>query len=126
MSAVIERGGSGLWSDDEVEADIEDVKNILRCLGVLDDGTEPVRHRPTVFPGGYYEDAPFSGCWYPLKDPGDTVAEGEVLGRICDVFGEELFAYRAKEDGIVLFRTASLGIEKGRPMIAYGVFGERA
>lgn len=40
---------------------------------------------------------------------------------IRDVFGQVLFSYAAKEDGVLLYQTVSLGIEKNRPMIAYGI-----
>ena len=70
--------------------------------------------------GGYYEDSPESGLWYPKKRVGDTIAKGECVGEIKDIFGEEKTKIYAKCDGVVLYQTASLGIEAGRPMIAYG------
>ncbi len=122
---ILERGCSGLWSEEEVLQDIEDAKNILRYLEILNDGITPTERTPLLLSGGYYEDAPESGCWYPAKRVGDRVRRGEPLGKICGVFGDELFVYRAKEDGVLLYQTASLGIEKGTPMIAYGIFGNR-
>ena len=120
---ILERGDCGLWSEKEVEEDLADVKNLLRYLGVLEDGVPCVRHDAQLYPTGWYEDAPVSGCWYPAKKPGDPVEKGEVLGRICDIFGKELFVYRAKDRGRILYQTASLGIEEGSPMVAYAVEG---
>ncbi|MBQ6603300.1 MAG: succinylglutamate desuccinylase/aspartoacylase family protein [Eubacterium sp.] len=118
---ILERGGCGLWSEEEVKADMEDVKNILRFLGALDDGIPAVEKNPCVMSAGWYEDAPESGLWYPAKKPGDRVVKGEVLGQIKDVFGTVLYTYTAKDDGVLLYQTASLGIEKGHPMVAYGM-----
>ena len=118
---LLERGGSGIWSEEEVLADVQDVKNVLRFLGVLQDGVAAVRQNPRVLPGGFYEDAPVSGLWYPKKKVGDRVEKGEELGQIRDAFGQLLFSYAAKEDGVLLYQTVSLGIEKNRPMIAYGI-----
>ena len=42
------------------------------------------------------------------------------MGEIKDIFGEEKIKIYAKCDGVVLYQTASLGIEAGRSMIAYG------
>lgn len=120
-AVLIERGGCGLWTDAEVSADIADVKNILRHLGVLCDGVDPIKMSPRVFDRGIYIDAPVSGCWYPAKRVGDRVNAGDSLGRICDIFGYPLHDERAEFDGIVLYQTASLGIEKNCPMVAYAV-----
>ena len=120
-AVLIERGGCGLWTGAEVSADIADVKNILRHLGVLCDGVDPIKMSPRVFDRGIYIDAPVSGCWYPAKRVGDRVNAGDSLGRICDIFGHPLHDERAEFDGIVLYQTASLGIEKNCPMVAYAV-----
>lgn len=118
-AVLIERGCCGLWSEQEVAADIADVKNLLRHVGVLCDGIAPVRKSPEVFDGGEYIDAPVSGCWYPTKKIGQSIKKGESLGRICDIFGTPLHEELARCDGVVLYQTASLGIEKDKPMIAY-------
>ena len=116
---ILERGGCGLLLEDEVLADIADVKNILRGLGFLADA--PARaYAHTMVQNGRYLDAPASGCWYPRKRPGDRIEKGELLGEIRSIYGEPLCSIRAEVDGIVLYQTASLGIEAGTPMIAYG------
>ena len=117
---ILERGGRGVWSEDEVLADMEDVRNILRFLGVLDDGVPAVRREPCLMTGGWFEDAPADGCWYPARHAGDRVSRGEELGQIRSVFGEVLHTCIAEADGVILYQTASLGIEKGQPMVAYG------
>ena len=123
-SILLERGHSSRWCEDLVAEDVHDVKNILRHLGVLRGkshmhGKPPVEVSPVI-----YEDAPVSGCWYPAKQPGETFKEGEVLGRICDYFGRELFVYRAKMGGIILYQTISLCIMKDTPMVSYGTWDE--
>lgn len=119
-SILLERGSNSIWCRSEVEEDKHDVKNILRSLKVLrgeahDHGKKPVLVSPVI-----YEDAPVSGCWYPAKQPGETFRKGDVLGKICDYFGNELEVYHAKKDGIILYETISLCIMKGSPMVAYG------
>ena len=120
-AVLIERGCCGLWSEREAAQDIEDVKNILRYLGVLCDGVCAVRRAPRVFDRGVYTDAPMSGCWYPSKRVGDRISTGDSLGRICDIFGRPLHEEFAKSGGVLLYQTASLGIEKDCPMVAYAV-----
>lgn len=120
-AVLIERGCCGLWSEDESSRDIEDVKNILRFLGVLRDGIPSVRKNPRIFDRGEYLDAPVSGCWYPAKAVGERIKAGESLGRICDIFGELLHEEFATHCGVILYQTASLGIEKDCPMVAYAI-----
>ena len=116
---ILERGGCGLLLEDEVLADIADVKNILRGLEFLKDAPA-ISYSHTMVQNGRYLDAPASGCWYPRKKPGDQIQKGELLGEIRNIFSEPLCRIHAETDGVVLYQTASLGIETGAPMIAYG------
>ena len=40
------------------------------------------------------------------------------------IFGRELFVYRAKMGGIILYQTISLCIMKDTPMVSYGTWDE--
>lgn len=117
-SVLIERGQLSLFSREEIEADKEDVRNILRVLGVLDG---EARRYPKTQLWEYTDDAPCSGCWYPEKQPGDSFRKGEKLGEIRDYFGKVLFCEIAPQDGVLLYQTASLNIIENGPMVSYGV-----
>lgn len=122
---LLERGSNSTWCKDLVNEDVHDVKNMLRYLGVLAGewhlhGEGPVDVSPVI-----YEDAPVSGCWYPTKQAGETFEEGEVLGKICDYFGNVLYEYKAKKGGIMLYETISLCIRESSPMVAYGTWDEK-
>lgn len=117
-SVLIERGQLSLFSREEVESDKADVRNILRCLGVLKG--EWTRYPKQVLLE-YGEDAPCTGCWYPEKRAGELFRKGEKLGEIRDYFGRSLFTACAPADGILLYQCSSLNIIKDGPMISYGV-----
>ena len=121
---LLERGGCGLVVPDLIQEHKQDVLRILRGLGFLEDRVEekPVAHQ--IITNAFYEDAPVSGCWYPAKAPGNLIRQGEVLGVIRDIFGNALFQARAMVNGVILYQTASLGIEQGTPMVAYGELPE--
>lgn len=123
-SILLERGHSSRWCQDLVDEDVHDVKNILRFLKILNGKSHTHGIVPTDVSPVIYEDAPVSGCWYPTKQPGETFKEGEVLGRICDYFGNELAVYKAKMGGIMLYETISLCIMKDTPMVSYGTWDE--
>lgn len=117
-SVLIERGQLGLFSREEIEADKADVRNILRCLGVLPG--EAICYPKTQLLE-YSDDAPFTGCWYPEKQPGDLFRKGDKLGEIRDYFGRSLFTEFAPRDGVLLHQCASLNILEKGPMVTYGV-----
>lgn len=121
---LLERGSNSTWCKDQVNEDVHDVKNMLRYLGVLKGEWHIHGNGPTQVSPVIYEDAPVSGCWYPEKQPGETFREGELLGKICDYFGNILHEYRAKCGGIILYETISLCIQEGSPMVAYGIWDE--
>lgn len=121
-SILLERGSNSIWCRDEVEKDKHDVRNILRYLHFLEGEAHRHGHKPIDVSPVVYEDAGHSGCWYPSMQPGETFRKGEILGRICDYFGNELEVCTAKHDGIMLYETVSLCIMKGTPMVAYGMW----
>lgn len=104
----------------EIDADIADVRNILRGLGFLYDGIQAVTSSQRLIRNAYYENAPCHGCWHPQKLPGDMVEKNELPGEIRDIYGELSERIFAKAAGVILYQTVSLGIEAGTPMVAYG------
>ncbi|MEA4965031.1 MAG: succinylglutamate desuccinylase/aspartoacylase family protein [Oscillospiraceae bacterium] len=119
-SVLIERGQCGLWSETECEQAVADAKNILRYLGILCDGVEPIEYEQAVTERAFYEKAPVTGCWYPGKKPGARIAAGEKIGEIRDIYGEPLAEIIAKVSGVVLYETSAFAIRQDEPMIAYG------
>ena len=117
-SVLIERGQLSLFSREEIEADKADVRNILRVLSVLPG--EAISYPKTQLLE-YSDDAPFTGCWYPEKQPGDLFRKGDKLGEIRDYFGRSLFTEFAPQDGVLLHQCASLNILEEGPMVTYGV-----
>ncbi len=120
-SLLIERGGSGLWSRQEVEVYKEDVTNILKKLCVLDG--EPVlpKQMPKEIRNAFYIDSKVNGCWYPVVQVGQIVKEGAYLGEVRDFFGKTLVEYHAPRNVVVLYMTVTLGIESGTSLIALGI-----
>ncbi len=117
---ILERGGMGVYNRSESDEDKADVLNILRGLGFLNDGKNVKYTDKHLIKTAFYEDAPCSGCWYPTKKAGDKIEKNELLGEIRSIYGELLKEIHAKESGVVLYQTASLGIEEGSSMTAYG------
>lgn len=121
-SILLERGGMGAWSREEVDAVKRDILNMLRHAGIV--AGEALDLCAAQYD---YEDmralyAPVAGCWYPTKRSGSAFAAGEVLGEIRDLFGEVLHEVVAPGAGCVIYQTGSLNVVKDGPLIAYGLY----
>ena len=118
-AVLMERGGGGVFSREEVELYKQDVRNILVHLGVLK-GREVHHYEQQEVNQATYLEAETDGFWYPALQAGDCFKKGGVLGEITDVWGNQLVVYRADYNGIVLYQTVGMGIKAGDPLLAYG------
>lgn len=119
-SILIERGGMGRWSTEEVRSTRRDVRNILCYLGVYTGEMDKRTYYPLDVEDVRYQDASHNGCWYPFKSAGDMFCRGEVLGEVRDYEGKVIEISRAEYDGVVLYQTGALQVVADGPMIAYG------
>lgn len=122
-SILIERGGEARWSEAEVALYKADVKNVLHHLAVLRGKVKANENKPVDLSDVVYENAAFTGCWYPRKKSGEMFKKGEELGVIKDYFGKLQQTCIAKYDGVILYQVSSLAILKDGSMIAYGKIG---
>lgn len=121
-SLLIERGGRGTWSKEEVEKYKKDVRNILNHIQVLKDSSFSSKNEnsPIEITNVIYLNASEKGCWYPEVKSGDKVKKGDLLGTIKNFFGETIDTYYSDIEGVILYMTVSLSIEKNESLIAYG------
>lgn len=52
---------------------------------------------------------------------GENVTEGQPVGSLRDLFGEELIEIRANADGVVTFCVTCLPVQEGDPLLGIGV-----
>ena len=119
-SILLERGGMGAWTSEEVNSDKRDVRNILSSLGMYQIRRDVRNYVPMEVTDVRYQAASESGLWYPAAKPGDMVAEGALLGTIRDYNGKLRETCRAEYTGVVLYQTGSLQVTEGGPVVAYG------
>lgn len=116
-SILLERGGQSFLDRTQIDADKEDVINILKCFGILE-GDYRLYPQKTLAERDIV--APCTGCWYPNKSVGDSFVKGDLLGRITDYFGRTMYTCIAAEDGLVLHQISSLNVIKEDLLIAFG------
>lgn len=119
-SILIERGGMGAWTSEEVRSTRRDVRNILCHLGIYQGKKDYRSYYPLDVTDICYQDASRDGLWYPFKKPGDMIREGEILGEVRDYEGGLLELSVAEYDGVILYQTGTLQVLGDGPMIAYG------
>lgn len=119
-SVLIERGGMGGWTKEEVHSALKDVQNILCFLGIYNGQSGNKTCYPHEVVDIRYVSASVTGCWYPCKTPGDIIQRGEALGVVKDYEGNVLENCNAECSGVVLYQTGSLQVLENGPMIAYG------
>ncbi len=118
---LVERGSRGQWSREEVDAYKKDVRNLLIHLGLLEGIVTQPAKKARVLANVVYLDANASGCWLPDVALDDHVKKGQRLGVITDFFGNVLEEVYADFDSIIVYLAVSLGIQKGDPLITYGI-----
>lgn len=118
-SLLVERGGGGRWSREEVSAYKKDVRTALAVLGVLPESEAERNASPVEVKDPVYLDADMNGCWYPEVSAGDKIEKNQLLGAIKDFFGETRREYRAEHSGVVLYINVFLSACEGKPLVAY-------
>ena len=119
-SILLERGGMGAWTSEEVNSDKRDVRNILSSLDMYQIRRDVRNYVPMEVTDVCYQAASEDGLWYPAAKPGDMVAEGALLGTVRDYNGKLRETCRAEYTGVVLYQTGSLQVTEGGPVVAYG------
>ena len=119
-SILIERGGMGDWSYEEVRSTRRDVRNILCHMGIY----QGVKNFRTYYPLDVadirYQDAEENGLWYPFKKVGDMIQEGDILGEVRDYEGNVKEVSVAEFDGVLLYQCGTLQVLGNGPMVTYG------
>ena len=115
---LIERGGKGTWSSEEVAACKENIYQIMNFLGIYPYSKQ--EKTPVEIQEAHYETAGTCGYWYCNKTPGASFTKDEMLGCLMNDEGQIRQEIRAPFDGVVLYHTNALGVKAGMPLIAYG------
>lgn len=116
---ILERGGRGQWSDEEVQAAKKNAYEIMNYLEIVD---YPKGGGAIIIEEAVYEEAPCKGMWYPKVTCNQEIKKGDLLGQLEDFEGNVLHEVTANFDGVVLYYTHALGVKGDDPLIAYGKY----
>jgi uncharacterized protein len=99
-SVMCEVGGEGKLEEELVELTIEGLLRALAFLGMID-GQGGGAESPLSLVGGHVLFASRAGFFLSRVRPGEEVREGQVLGRLVDLSGEEVEQFRAPENAVL-------------------------
>jgi uncharacterized protein len=104
---IAEAGGCGLLEESAVRILAGGVRNALRYLGMLPGEPAPPHPQLRTVGSFLWLRAARAGWWDAAVSAGDEVRDGELLGRVRDLWGGELEQIHAPAAGVVLFITTS-------------------
>jgi predicted deacylase len=87
----------------------------LKLLGMRATGPDPVEH-PIWIDRNEVLTSRHTGIWYPLVERGQTVAQGTLIGRVTDFFGNTLQEIRSPFAGDVLYVVGTPAMNEGEPV----------
>ncbi|WP_162303955.1 M14 family metallopeptidase [Microbacterium sediminis] len=105
-----ESGECGILDPQAVDLHFRGLVNALRHIGSVTGDVEqfdaPVEHDSWL-----WLTTPAPGWWEAAVDTGETVAEGDLLGRVSPLIGGEAHEIRAPKAGVPLFVTSSPAVK---------------
>ena len=118
---LLEIGGRGRWNAQEVAMCIDCVQGVMGYLEMGISTTQPIDQQESSYT--IYEETEKDGFWYPYVTAGSRLQKGQVIGELKDLDDNILAVYHAKVDGVILYYTDTLGVQKGDPLVAYCQLG---
>jgi len=118
-SITTETGGMGRVDTDGADLAEAGVFNLLRHFKMLPD--EPRRAKKVVWiDKNEVLRSPETGTFHSRVAPGQTVAQGALLGILTDFFGNTVAEIRAPLAGEILYVVATPPVSKGEPLAMVG------
>jgi len=103
-----EAGGCGLVEEDAVRLHVAGLNRVLGVLGMTDDTGVQASREPAYLGRFLWPRCRRAGWWEPVVRPGESLAEGQVIGTVSSLDGvETLETVTAPADCVVIFLTSS-------------------
>ena len=118
---LAESGGRGLPVAADIQRHVDGVLNIWRTLGLLTDAAPDQAAPKRMIARNEWLRSAHEGIFLCRVQPGDTVAQGQTLGELVDLLGNNLADINAPAAGVILFTVTSPAIKKDGLLLAVGV-----
>ena len=119
-----EAGGCGIVEPAAVSLHVRGLNRVLAVLGMADaaaDGEAPEPAPPTVLNRFIWLRGERGGWWQPIVQPGEQVADGQLLGTISTIDGAEILQeIHSPAAGAPMFITSSPAVEADGLLLGLG------
>jgi predicted deacylase len=117
---IAEAGGCGQLEETAVTMLADGVRNVLRHLEMLPGPPQPPRADMRSVGSFVWLRCTKAGWWDAAVGSGDEVREGQVLGRVRNLWGDVLEEICAPNDGVILFITTSPAVANDGLLLGLG------
>jgi predicted deacylase len=117
---IAEAGGRGILEEPAVQMLVDGVRNVLRCVEMLPGDPEPPPARQRQVRSFIWLRSTNEGWWDAAVGSGDEVVEGQLLGRVRNLWGDSLEEVSAPADGVILFITTSPAVTADGLLLGLG------
>ncbi len=117
---IIETGHSSLACKEWIDLDMRNIFLILDHLGIYHKAelNPQMICKKIVCGDNDYLGGEADGMWVSMVEANQWFKKGEILGRIEDFYGNTLYTYTAKKDGLVLYLNSGIYAKPGFDMMA--------
>lgn len=116
VAMLAESGGNGTLEEADVRVHVDGIRNIMRYLKMIDG--DPVVRGPQIrATDRAITRAKRAGLLRLSVKIGDTLAEGQAVGEICDVFGQTVETVRVARAGIAGLVWSHKAVNSGDPVV---------
>lgn len=119
---IAEAGGIGLLKEEPVRLLLDGVMRVLAHIGMLE-GEPQAPPQVTVLSAFEWLYSEHAGMFYSRVAVDDEIAEGQVVGTVNSLFGEQLEEVSSPVNGRVLFLTTSPSVSSNGLLMGIGVGG---
>jgi uncharacterized protein len=117
---IAEAGGRGILEEPAVQMLVDGVRNVLRQVEMLPGDPEPPPARQRQVSSFIWLRSTNEGWWDAAVGSGDEVVEGQLLGRVRNLWGDSLEEVSAPADGVILFITTSPAVTADGLLLGLG------
>lgn len=119
-AALAESGSHGELDPTCVQVHVKGLRNVLYHLDMLP-GEATIEHdSPTLMYRFSGIPAPVDGLWYPSVEKGDLITKGQLVGEMCDFFGNPLTNVHSEENAAILGVMTVLARSEGEMLMGLG------
>lgn len=121
VSIFAEAGGNGTLDDGDVQIHLTGIRNVMRRLGMIDGAPEPPPGPRVLARERVLVRATRAGLLRLKVRIGDTIAAGQEVAEVCNLFGEVVERVRAPGAGLAGLVWAHKVVHSGDPIVRYWV-----